>query len=451
MTKIARILAREILDSRGKPTCEVDVTCQDGRVGRAQVPSGASTGQFEAHERRDRTSPRYEGQGVEGACDAVNGEIQSALLGLDAADQATIDRRLLELDGTSNKNRLGANAVLGVSLATAVAAAQSLGTTLAEHLHSLWRQVLANEPRPANPARRALDLGQMTIPVPMVNMISGGRHAGANLDFQDYLIIPVGARAYREALEWIVRVYWKLGAILAERGYEGRLVGDEGGYGPRLPDNRLALELICRAIEQCGLTPGQDVALALDVASTQFFRGDSYRLAATGSTALSREELVGTLARWSREFPIVSIEDGQAEDDWDGWRILTRELGDRVQLVGDDLFVTNRGRLARGIECQVANSVLIKVNQIGSLSETFQTLALAAVNGYRPVVSARSGETEDGFLADLAVATGAGQIKIGSVARSERLAKYNQLLRLEEQFAGRVEWHGWQAVCAGGD
>jgi enolase len=446
MTTISRIYAREILDSRGKPTCEVEVSCRDGRTGRAQVPSGASTGQFEAHERRDTDSSRYAGQGVRAACDAVNTEIHAVLAGLDAADQTGLDRRLCELDGTPNKSRLGANAVLGVSLAAAVAAANSLGTTLAEHLHALWTDALAREPRPARPARPPLDLSRMSIPVPMVNMISGGRHAGANLDFQDYLIIPVGATRYSEALEWIVRIYWKLGTILSERGYEGRLVGDEGGYGPRLPDNRLALELICRSIEQCGLEPGLDVALALDVASTQFFRGDSYRLAATGTAALSRQQLVDTLAEWSREFPIVSIEDGQAEDDWDGWKILTQSLGDRVQLVGDDLFVTNRNRLAMGIERGVANSVLIKVNQIGSLTETFQTLALAAANGYRPVVSARSGETEDGFLADLAVATGAGQIKIGSIARSERLAKYNQLLRLEEQLAPRATWHGWQPV-----
>ena len=446
MTTIARVFAREILDSRGKPTCEVEVSCRDGRRGRAQVPSGASTGQFEAHERRDRESPRYAGQGVLGACDAVNAEIAPAVVGLDAADQTHLDRLLAELDGTPNKSRLGANAILGVPPATAVAAAESLGVLPVEHLHTLWLAVYRQQPHPATPPRPPLDLSRMSIPVPMVNMISGGRHAGGNLDFQDYLIIPVGASTYREALEWIVRIYWMLGTVLTERGFEGRLVGDEGGYGPRLPDNRVALELVCFAIEQCGLRPGEDVALALDVASTQFFHGDNYRLAATGSKALSREELVQTLVGWSTEFPIVSIEDGQAEDDWDGWKILTHELGDRIQLVGDDLFVTNRERLATGISRGVANSVLIKVNQIGSLTETFETLALASVNGYRAVISARSGETEDSLLADLAVATGAGQIKIGSVARSERLAKYNQLLRLEELLDGRAAWHGWKSV-----
>lgn len=446
MTTIARVFAREILDSRGKPTCEVEVTCRDGRRGRAQVPSGASTGQFEAHERRDRESSRYAGQGVLAACNAVNTEIASTLVGLDAADQTRLDRRLIELDGTPNKSRLGANAVLGVSLAAAVAAAESLGVLAAEHLHALWLSVYRRQPHPASPPRPPLDLSHMSIPVPMVNMISGGRHAGGNLDFQDYLIIPVGASTYREALEWIVRIYWMLGTVLTERGFEGRLVGDEGGYGPRLPDNRVALELICFAIEQCGLRPGEDVALALDVASTQFFHGENYRLAATGTKALSREELVETLAGWSTEFPIVSIEDGQAEDDWAGWAVLTDRLGDQIQLVGDDLFVTNRDRLATGIARGVANSVLIKVNQIGSLSETFETLALASVNGYRAVIFAPSGETEDTLLADLAVATGAGQIKIGSVARSERLAKYNQLLRLEELLAGRAAWHGWKSV-----
>jgi enolase len=446
MTVIARVQAREVLDSRGKPTVEVEVGCRDGRWGRAQVPSGASTGQFEAHERRDTAETRYAGQGVLGACTAIRDEIAPLLLGHDAADQRALDDRLAALDGTPNKSRLGANAILGVSLATAAAAANSLGLELVEHLHSLWQRARLRGDPPVAPRRTPLVLDRMSIPVPMVNMISGGKHAGGNLEFQDYLIIPNGATSYSQALEWIVRIYWRLGQMIGAAGYEGRLVGDEGGYGPKLPDNRLALELICRAIEACGLRPGEDVVLALDVASTHFFDGNSYRLAATGDRRLDAGELVDTLARWATEFPIVSIEDGLSEDDWAGWQTLTQRLGDRVQLVGDDLFVTNRHRLAQGIEQGVANSVLIKVNQIGSLTETFDTLALAASHGYRAVISARSGETEDPFLADLAVATGAGQIKIGSVARSERLAKYNQLLRLEELLAGRAEWHGWRPM-----
>lgn len=436
--RFARVQGREILDSRGKPTVEVEVRLACGAVGRAAVPSGASTGKWEAFERRDGDLPRYSGQGVSRAVESVRGEISARLVNVDAGQQGEVDRLLIELDGTPNKQRLGANAILGVSLATASAVAAARGETLCAGLHRAWQTHVGTVTSPA-------------LPLPMVNMISGGKHAGGNLDFQDYLILPVGARGYSQALEWIVRVYWELGRLLSRAGYEGRLVGDEGGYGPRLPDNRAALQYIVEGVVACGLRPGEDVGIGLDVASTHFFdpvRGE-YRLAATGGEAVSATGMVDLMARWVEEFPIVSIEDGLAEDDWSGWRELTRVLGDRVQLIGDDLFVTNVARLRRGIEEQVANSVLVKVNQIGTLTETFTTLATARSHGYRTVVSARSGETEDAWLADLATATAGGQIKVGSVARSERLAKYNQLLRLEEEFPGRGNWSGWEPVAGG--
>jgi enolase len=435
--RFARVHAREILDSRGKPTVEVEVRLACGALGRAAVPSGASTGKWEAFERRDTDLPRYSGQGVARAVEAVRGEIAARLLNVEAGDQAEVDRLLIELDGTPNKQRLGANAILGVSLATAAAVAAARGETLCAGLHRAWKTHLGKSTSPA-------------LPLPMVNMISGGKHAGGNLDFQDYLILPVGAAGYSQALEWIVRVYWELGRLLSRAGYEGRLVGDEGGYGPRLPDNRAALRFIVDAVVACGLRPGEDVGIGLDVASTHFFdpATGEYRLAATGGAAVSATGMVDLLARWVEEFPIVSIEDGLAEDDWSGWRELTRVLGGRVQLIGDDLFVTNVARLRRGIEENVANCVLVKVNQIGTLTETFATLETAREHGYRTVVSARSGETEDAWLADLATATAGGQIKVGSVARSERLAKYNQLLRLEEEFPGGANWSGWEGMGA---
>lgn len=451
-TRISKVHAREVLDSRGKPTVEVEITCADGSWGRAIVPSGASTGRFEAHELRDgsggagATAPaRLAGTGVLTAVRNVNGEIAEVLLEADAADQRGLDQKLCQLDGTQNKSRLGANAILGVSLAAAHAAAAARRLPLVRHLHLLWKDVGG----PEAAARGGTGLGnEMLLPIPMVNMISGGLHAGGNLDFQDFLIIPLGAASYRQALDWIVSIYHTLGEILDDRGYEAALVGDEGGYGPKLWANEAAVEFIVAAIKAVGLRPGADVALALDVASSHFFADDKYTLSSPTTQVHTAESMTDLLDAWTQRFPIISIEDGLAEDDWNGWRNLTSRLSDRVQIIGDDLFVTNSNRLKQGIDAGVANSVLVKVNQIGTLSETFDTLRLALENGYRPVISARSGETEDATIADLAVATGAGQIKIGSVARSERLAKYNQLLRLEElleteaNFAGRIPFDG---------
>jgi enolase len=422
---IARVQAREVLDSRGNPTVEVEVTCRGGAWGRASVPSGVSTGRYEAVELRDDDPAHFEGKGVRRAVAHVHEEIAPRLSDLPATDQGLIDRTLCELDGTSNKSRLGANAILGVSLACAHAAAAG------QHL-PLWRYLDKN--------------GRARLPMPMVNLISGGLHAGGNLDFQDFLLLPVGARSFSEALEMTVRVYRKLGATLARHGYEGVLVGDEGGFGPRLQSNEQAVELILEAIEQAGYEPGKEAALAIDVASSHFYREGDYHLTATSGPALSSHDLADLLGGWVERYPILSIEDGMAEDDWDGWKHLTDRLGRRVQLIGDDLFVTNPVRLRRGIAAGVANSVLVKLNQIGTLTETLEVIALARSAGYRPVISARSGETEGTTLADLAVATGAGQIKIGSVARSERLAKYNQLLRIEEQMGQQAAFAGWQPI-----
>lgn len=463
-TRISRIHAREVFDSRGKPTVEVEVTCAGGQTGSAIVPSGASTGQFEACELRDGDPKRLNGQGVRRAVQNVIEALGPPLCGMDAADQSAIDLRLCELDGTANKSRLGANALLGVSLATAHAASAACHQPLVEHLHHLWQSARSSfslSPSPplsvsaegaAPPLTTHLSplappLGtQLTLPLPMVNMISGGLHAGKNLDFQDFLILPVGAASYREALEWIVTVYHSLGRVLRDQGHEGTLVGDEGGYGPKLTSNSRAAESIVEAIERAGLEPGKQIALGLDVAATHFAgEGDSpeYRLAhSPGFESCRSSALIDLFVDWVKKYPIVSIEDPLSELDRTGWREITRRLGDRVQLIGDDLFVTNAARLAQGIEEGLANSVLIKVNQIGTLSETFATLRLALEAGYWPVVSARSGETEDATIADLAVATGAGQIKIGSVARSERLAKYNQLLRLEERLGDRATYPG---------
>ncbi len=436
-TTIQSVHAREIFDSRGRPTVEVEISCSGARAGRAMVPSGASTGQFEALELRDGDFNRLDGFGVRKAVSHVNGEVTQALIGLDANDQSAVDRRMRELDGTPNLSRLGANAVLGVSLACAYATAEAKGISAVEQFRDVWQRTTS--PTAASPAskvstsKRHPQVGQQPLlPLPMVNMISGGLHAGRNLDFQDYLIIPVGATSYPQAFDWIVTVYRRLGQQLTKAGFEGVLVGDEGGYGPKLTSNEQALEFIIRAIEASGLTPGQDVGIALDVASTHFYRDGSYQLAATGAARLSADDVIELLASWVDRYPIISIEDGLAEEDWSGWQRLTQRLGDRVQLIGDDLFVTNVARLRRGIESGVGNSVLIKLNQIGTLSDTLAAMRLAFDHGYAPVVSARSGETEDTTIADLVVATGAGQLKVGSVARSERLSKYNQLLRLAE-------------------
>jgi enolase len=385
---------------------------------------------------------------------------------MDAADQGQIDAALCGADGTPSKSRLGANAILGVSLAVARAAANVRGLPLVRHLNELWRSdyaasgsppreqrelVTSNDPslaRRATISHGASD-ATMSLPLPMVNMISGGKHAGGQLDFQDYLAIPVGASSFSEALEWIVSVYRALGRQLREQGYEGYLVGDEGGYGPRLPDNEAALNCLLHAIEAAGLHPGNDVAIGLDVAATHFHSDGCYRLQSEGGRRLTPAEVVDRLADWVGRYPIASIEDGLAEEDWDGWKRLTDRLGDRIQVLGDDLFTTQVARIEEGIRRGVANSVLIKLNQVGTLSETLQAIRTTKNAGYRPVVSARSGETEDDFIADLAVATGAGQIKIGSIARSERLAKYNQLLRLEESLGADAPFAGGSIVRPG--
>jgi enolase len=427
MATLKALKSRQVLDSRGRPTVEVEAIATCGAVGRAIVPSGASTGRHEALELRDADSPRYGGLGVLKAVDNVTRLIAPEVAGLDLDDQAGLDARLIDLDGTPNKGRLGANAVLGVSLAVAHAAASAHGEELFVHLNRLWNDRNKTEASDAAPSRP-------TMPLPMVNMISGGLHAGGNLDIQDVLIVPVGASTYGQALEMSVAMYRAVGAVLKKSGFESALVGDEGGYGPRLRSTEQAFEVVVDAIAAAGLEPGRDIAIAVDVASTHFFdpaRG-TYRLNATGDRELDADAMVDLLAGWVGRFPIVSLEDGLAEDDWDGWSRLTARLGDSVQLIGDDLFTTQVPRLLQGIDRRAGNAVLIKLNQVGTLTETFDALRLARSHGFRAVVSARSGETEDATIADLAVATAAGQIKIGSVARSERLAKYNRLLRIEE-------------------
>ena len=435
-TRITAVAARELLDSRGRPTVEVQVQCGNA-AGRAIVPSGASTGRWEAVELRDGDPQRFDGHGVLQAVDNVRRILGPALIGRDAADQARLDLELCAVDGTPDKARLGANAILGASLAAAHAAAAARGVALVRHLHVLWQQALADAASPGMRTKSGLFL-----PLPMVNMISGGRHAGGQLDFQDYLILPVGAVSYRQALEWTCAVYRALGGRLREAGFDGVLVGDEGGYGPRLPDNESALQMLVSAVETTGLRPGPDVALGLDVASTHFHQGGEYHLHCEQGRRLNSAGMIQLLAGYVDRYPIVSIEDGLAEDDWEGWDQLTQTLGEHVQLVGDDLFTTSVSRIRDGIERRVANGVLIKLNQVGTLWETLEAIRVSVEAGYRPVVSARSGETEDTTIADLAVATGAGQIKIGSVARSERLAKYNQLLRLEELLGNEAPYVG---------
>ncbi len=431
MLAIMKLRAREVLDSRGRPTVEVEVMSSTGEVGRAIVPSGASTGRHEALELRDSENPRYGGFGVRRAVNHVAQEIAPAVEGMDLEDQDALDAALIALDGTPNKGRLGANAILGVSLAVAHAAARSRGQELYQHLNQLWRKRL--EPgEPADPL----------LPLPMINMISGGLHAGANLDFQDYLIMPVGAPTYSEALEVTTAIYRAVGGVLREKDAEASLVGDEGGYGPKLPTNAHAIDTILEAILACGLEPGRDVAIALDIAASHLYDTETgtYSLTAVGNDTLDSAGMVAMLEHWAKLYPIVSIEDGLAEDDWAGWEALTSSLGSRVQLIGDDLFATQTARLQEGISRRAANAILIKVNQVGTLSETFDALLMARRHGFRTIVSARSGETEDSTIADLAVATGAGQIKIGSVARSERLAKYNRLLRIEDHLGSKAKF-----------
>ena len=407
---IEHVQAREILDSRGNPTVEVDVVLSTGAIGRAAVPSGASTGMREALELRDDDPSRYKGKGVLQAVENVNETINKELIDQDAFQQSEIDSILINLDGTENKGKLGANAMLGVSLATARAVANSYKVPLYRYLGGVNATVL---------------------PVPLMNIINGGAHADNNVDIQEFMIVPFGAHSFSEALRWGTEVFHSLKSVLKERGLATG-VGDEGGFAPNLKSNREALDLIMVAIERAGYNTKDQVALALDVASSEFFDGKQYRLEGEGQT-FSPAEMVDYLASLVDQYPIVSIEDGMAENDWDGWKLLTDRLGDRVQLVGDDLFVTNKAILAEGIQKGIANSVLVKVNQIGTLTETLATINLAHQSGYTTVISHRSGETEDTFIADLAVAVNAGQIKTGSVSRSERVAKYNQLLRIEEE------------------
>ncbi|MBI2803602.1 MAG: phosphopyruvate hydratase [Planctomycetes bacterium] len=431
---ITAIHARQVLDSRGTPTVEVEVHCGSA-MGRAIVPSGASTGKHEALELRDGDPDDYAGKSVRKAVVHVRETLAPALVGMSASDQETIDRTMGELDGTPDKSRLGANAILGVSLACAHAAATAKGIPLWQYLDRR-----PHAPREGSVTRSVTP----TMPLPMVNLISGGLHAGRNLDMQDFLFLPIGANSYSEALHMTVRVYRALSVTLQEHGYEGVLVGDEGGFGPRLNHNEQAIELILHAFRRAGLHAGKDAAIALDVASTHFFADGFYRLQ---GMLLSAHAMTAMLTDWADRYPILSIEDGMAEDDWAGWKTLTESLGQRVQLVGDDLFATNPNRLKTGIEQGVANSILIKVNQIGTLTETFAVIDQARAAGYRCVVSARSGETEDSTIADLAVATGVGQIKIGSIARSERLAKYNQLLRIEEQMGAGPAFARWNPIA----
>jgi len=426
MSSIEHVVGREVIDSRGNPTVEVEVYLASGAEGRAIVPSGASTGQFEAVELRDG-GDRYSGKGVENAVDHVNAEIREALLGFDALEQREIDRQMLDLDGTDNKARLGANSILGVSLAVAKAAADELGLPLYRYVGGTNAHVL---------------------PVPMLNVLNGGAHADNNVDFQEFMIMPVGAASFREALRWGVETYHVLKGVLSDRGL-ATAIGDEGGFAPNLGSNEEALQLLVEAIEKAGLTPGDDVALALDVASTEFFADGRYTLAGEGRE-LDPAEMVGLLAELTGKYPVVSIEDGCGEEDWDGWAELTTSIGDRVQLVGDDLFVTNVERLQRGIDVGVANSILVKVNQIGTLTETLDAVALAAASSYTSVMSHRSGETEDTTIADLAVATNCGQIKTGAPARSDRVAKYNQLLRIEDDLGEQAAFRGRSAIARAG-
>jgi len=422
MTEIEHIVGREILDSRGNPTVEVEVFLASGASGRAAVPSGASTGAFEAVELRDG-GDRWLGKGVQGAVDHVNGELLDVVVGLEGLDQRGVDQAMLDADGTDNKGRLGANAILGVSLAVARAAAD-------EAELPLWRYVGGANAH--------------VLPVPMLNVLNGGAHADNNVDCQEFMFMPVGAASFREGLRWSVEAYHHLKAILHDRGLSTAL-GDEGGFAPDLPSNQAAIELLIEAIERAGRVPGEEIALAMDVAASEFFRDGAYVLAGEGRT-LSPAEMAGWLAELCERFPIVSVEDGCAEEDWDGWAELTRLLGTKVQLVGDDLFVTNVERLARGIDAGVANSILVKVNQIGTLTETLDAVDLAHRSGYTAVMSHRSGETEDTTIADLAVATGCGQIKTGAPARSDRVAKYNQLLRIEAILGESAAYRGRGAL-----
>jgi len=418
MSTIIDIRAREIIDSRGNPTVEADVTLVSGATGRAAVPSGASTGEHEALELRDGDADRYGGKGVQMAVQSIEERIAPALDGLLASDQISIDRLLIELDGTPNKGKLGANAILAVSMAVARAAADDAGMPLYRYLGGPMARVL---------------------PVPMMNILNGGAHATNTVDFQEYMVVPVGADNFADAVRMGAEVFHALKKVLVKRKLSTG-VGDEGGFAPDLASDEDALKVVVEAIESAGYAPGKQIAIALDCAASELYKGGSYTFKKSGAGTRPAEGMIELYAKWLESYPIVSIEDGLAEDDWDGWAKITSALGDRVQLVGDDLFVTNTERLARGISEDVANAILIKLNQIGTLTETLEAIELARANGYQSIISHRSGETEDTFIADLAVATGAGQIKTGSASRTDRVAKYNQLLRIEEELGDSAEY-----------
>jgi enolase len=421
---IADIHAREVLDSRGNPTVEAEVTLGDGTKGHAIVPSGASTGEHEAVELRDGDNQRFLGKGVLKAVENVNSEIADALANFDASDQRALDRKMIELDGTENKGRLGANAILAVSMAAARASAAAFGLPLYRYLGG----AAAN-----------------TLPVPMMNILNGGAHADNNVDFQEFMVMPVGAESFSEALRWGVEVFHTLKGVLKKRGYN-TAVGDEGGFAPSVKSNVEAIEVVLEAIQQAGYKPGEEIAIALDPAASEFYKDGKYVFKKSDKSEKSSDDMVRFWAKWAKDYPIVSLEDGLSEEDWDGWQNLTKELGNKIQLVGDDIFVTNIQIFGEGIKKGIANSILIKLNQIGTVSETLDAIDLARRNGYTSVISHRSGETEDTFIADLAVATGAGQIKTGSASRTDRIAKYNQLLRIEEELGGAGRFLGLKAL-----
>ncbi len=420
MSAIVDIVGREVLDSRGNPTVECDVLLESGVMGRAAVPSGASTGSREAIELRDGDKSRYLGKGVLKAVEHINTEISEAVLGLDASEQAFLDQTLIDLDGTENKSRLGANAMLAVSMAVARAAAEESGLPLYRYLGGM---------------------GSMQLPVPMMNVINGGAHANNSLDLQEFMIIPVGAPSFREAVRWGAEVFHALKAIIHDQGMS-TAVGDEGGFAPSVENHEAAIQLIIQAIEKAGYKAGEQIALGLDCAASEFYKDGMYVLAGEGNMTLTAAQWTDMLAGWCDKYPIISIEDGMHEGDWDGWKLLTERLGSKVQLVGDDLFVTNTKILKEGIDKRIANSILIKINQIGTLTETFAAIEMAKRAGYTAVISHRSGETEDSTIADIAVGLNAGQIKTGSMSRSDRIAKYNQLLRIEEDLGDVAEYPG---------
>jgi enolase len=423
-TNISSIHAQEVLDSRGNPTVEAEIQLVGGTKGRAIVPSGASTGEHEAVELRDGDTNRYLGKGVLKAVENVNGEIAEALANADASDQRAIDATMIELDGTENKGRLGANSILAVSMAVARAAASEYGLPLYRYLGGA---------------------GANLLPTPMMNILNGGAHADNNVDFQEFMVMPVGAQSFSDALRWGVEVFHTLKGVLKKRGYN-TAVGDEGGFAPSVKSNVEAIEVVLEAIQQAGYKPGEEIVIALDPAASEFYQDGKYVFKKSDKSSRSSDDMARFWAKWTNDYPIVSIEDGLAEDDWDGWKTLSELVGGKIQLVGDDLFVTNTERLQEGIDKGIANSILIKVNQIGTVSETLDAIDLARRNGYTSVISHRSGESEDTFIADLAVATGAGQIKTGSASRTDRIAKYNQLLRIEQDLGASARFLGLEAL-----